>query len=101
MLNSDYTRTTITLPEELLLEIKKKALEERKKIKDVIIEGLILSLGINVKKFSKNLTGSFDINSLFGIWGKGPSGRSFVKKVRYSTTEKAREDYLIKLWKKS
>lgn len=99
MLNSDYTRTTITIPEKLLYEIKKKALEERKKIKDVIVEGLISSLGLDTKKLSGKI--SSDINSLFGAWGKGISGATFIRKSRYGKTEKVRDKYIFSLWKKS
>lgn len=67
-MDTKYTRTTITLPEDLLYEIKKKALVERKTITEVINESLSLSLGKSIS-FKKPV----DINSLFGAWGKGES----------------------------
>lgn len=95
-MDTKYTRTTITLPEELLFEIKKKALMERKTITAVINQSLALSLGKSIP--AKNPA---DINSLFGAWGKGESGTKFLKRVRYGKEEKAREKYLAKLWKRS
>ncbi len=64
MLNTKYTRTTITLPEELLFEIKKKALLEKKTITAVINESLSLSLGKSIPRRKP-----IDINTLFGAWG--------------------------------
>lgn len=95
-MDTKYTRTTITLPEDLLFEIKKKALIEKKTITAVISQSLSLSLGKSIP--SKN---PVDINSLFGAWGKGESGAKFLKRVRYGKEEKAREKYLTKLWKRS
>lgn len=91
-----YARTTISLPEELLYEIKKRALVQRKTITEVISESLALSLGKNIPTKK-----SIDIISLFGAWGKGESGLKFVKRIRYGKEEKAREKYLAKLWKRS
>lgn len=96
MLNSGYTRTTITLPTDLLFEIKKKALVEKKPIKDIVCEGLSNYLG--KKPIS---TPPISISSFIGAWGKGESGSKFLKRVRYGKEEKAREKYLAKLWKKS
>lgn len=95
-MDTNYVRTTITLPEELLFEIKKKALMEKKTIKEIITESLSLSLGKNVPTKKE-----VDIRSLFGAWGKGESGFKFVKRMRYGKEEKAREKYLDKLWKRS
>ncbi|MBI2029857.1 hypothetical protein HYT02_05555 [Candidatus Gottesmanbacteria bacterium] len=94
MLDTKSTRTTITLPEDLLFEIKKRALLEKKTIKEIINESLSSYLGFKTKSTPS-------INSLFGAWGKGISGNSYLKKVRYGKTEKEREEYLGKLWKKS
>lgn len=91
------TRTTITLPEWLLFEIKKKALIERKTIKEIIQEKLSVSLGFG----KKALDASPSLLSLFGAWGKGESGVQFLKRIRYGKDEKARETYLKKVWKKS
>lgn len=44
------TRTTITIPEELLFEIKKKALFEGKTMKEVIEEGIKRYLNKSQKK---------------------------------------------------
>lgn len=95
-MNTKYTRTTITLPEELLFEIKKKALMEKTTMTEIINKSLSIGLG-------KSITSSkpVDINSLFGAWGKGESGFKFLKRIRYGKEEKVRERYLAKLWKKS
>lgn len=95
-MDTKYTRTTITLPEDLLFEIKKKALIERKTITEVINQSLSLSLGKSIPDKHP-----VDINSLFGAWGKGESGTKFLKRVRYGKEEKAKEKYLAKLWKRS
>lgn len=96
MLNTKYTRTTISVPEELLFEIKKKALLERKTVTEVINKSLSVYLG---KEFPPKT--SLNINSLFGAWGKGPSGLTSLKKIRYGKANKEREKYISKLWKKS
>lgn len=96
MLNTKYTRTTITIDEDLLFEIKKKALMEKKTIREVINEGLSIGLGKSIPS-----TKPIDINTLFGAWGKGESGSKFVKRIRYGKEEMAREKYLAKLWKRS
>lgn len=96
-MDTKYTRTTLTLPEDLVFEAKKRALAERKSLKEIITEGLSLYLLSDLKaEFIKS-----DINSLFGAWGKGETGSEFLKKIRYSRAEKKREEYLDKLWKKS
>lgn len=100
MLNSAYTRTTITIPVEMLWEIKKRALIEKRAFKEVVIDGLTLYL-FNRKKYTE-LDNPDDLTeSLFGSWGKGEKGIDFVKRTRYGKSEKARENYLKKLWKKS
>lgn len=95
-MDTKYTRTTITLPENLLFEIKKKALMERKTIKEIINEGLGKYLQIKIPTARKITLGSF-----VGAWGKGESGLKFLKRVRYPRVEEKREQYLAKLWKKS
>lgn len=95
-MDTKYTRTTITLPEDLLYEIKKKALMEKRTITEVINESLSIGLGKNIPA-----TKPIDINTLFGAWGKGESGLKFLKRIRYGKEEKAREKYLAKLWKRS
>jgi hypothetical protein len=95
MLNIKYVRTTITLPEELLFEIKKKALMEKKTIKDVVYEGLTSY----IRKKAVFAPPS-SISSFIGAWGKGESGIEFVKRMRYGKEEKARERYLARLWKR-
>ncbi len=95
-MDSKYTRTTITLPENLLFELKKKALMERKTMKEVVNEGLGKYVQIKTPA-TRKLT----LSSLFGTWGKGESGLKFLKRVRYSKMENKRELYLAKLWKKS
>lgn len=91
-----YTRTTITIPEDFLFEIKKIALIKRRTFKEIIEESLSAYLG---KDFPSKT--SISIKDLFGAWGKGPSGLSFLKKARYGKEEKHRERYIEKLWKKS
>ncbi len=95
-MNTKYTRTTITLSDDLLFEIKKKALMEKKTVTEIVNESLSLSLGKSIS--SKK---PIDINSLFGAWGKGESGLKFLKRIRYGKEEKARKEYLAKLWKRS
>lgn len=94
-MNTKYVRTTISLPENILFEMKKKALMEKRTIKELISEGLSAYLGKTLisKSPPKKLT------DYFGAWGKGESGVSYVRRIRYSKAEKAREDYLKKLWK--
>jgi hypothetical protein len=95
-MDTKYTRTTITIPEDLLFEIKKKALMERKTVKETIMKGLSLYIGKDIPNET-----STDILSLYGSWGKGITGSSFLKKTRYGVIEKEREKYLKKIWKKS
>ena len=45
-MDTQYSRTTIVLPESLLYAIKKKALEEKRTIKDIIIEELSNCLSV-------------------------------------------------------
>lgn len=94
------TRTTITIDEDLLFEIKKKALMERKTIKEVINENLtrMINGGCNYKITMKKKQ---NIMSFWGILGKGKSGTAYLKEVRYSSKERERDKYLEKLWKKS
>lgn len=96
MLNSKTTRTTITLPEDLFFELKKKALLERKKIKDIVVESLSLVLKYHITSSNKD-----GILSYYGAWGKGEKGSEFLKKNRNSKTDQARNSYLKNLWKKS
>jgi len=101
MIISNDIRTTITLPNDLMYELKKKALLGRKTLKDVIIEGLGLYLYAGSKSDARGINEEFDITSLFGAWGKGPSGKASVKTMRYGKVEKKRETFLRKEWKKS
>ena len=94
-MDTKYARTTITLPEDLLYEIKKKALAQRKTIKEIIQESLSDSLG-----YERNEKSVLPLTSLFGTWGKGETGNQFLKRVRHSKEEKEREIYLKKIWKK-
>ncbi len=95
-MNTKYVRTTISLPEELLFETKKRALIEKKTIKEVVAESLREFLGreLTVKPYRK-------ISDYFGIWKKGESGVKYVNRIRYGKAEKRREKYLESLWKKS
>lgn len=103
MLKSRIVRTTISLPEDLLFEIKKIALVERKTIKEVIGESLRLFLRINTTKSSldDNAAKSYKVDRLFGILGKGESGEFFVRRVRSTKADRQRDSRLKKLWKKS
>lgn len=96
-MDTRYTRTTITLPKELLYEIKKKALAERKTAKEIINKSLESYLG---HKKVHNET-SLSLASLFGAWGKGESGNAFLTRVRYGKKDKKREEYVQNLWKRS
>lgn len=49
-MNSPLTRTTVTLPQDLLFEIKRIAVEERKTFKEVITNALSQAFGISTKK---------------------------------------------------
>lgn len=101
MLTTRDVRTTISMPDDLLFELKKKALLGRKALKDVIIEGLRLYLYTGSKNTTRGLHEEFDIMSLYGTWGKGRSGKSSVEKMRHGRSENKREEYLRKEWKKS
>lgn len=94
-MDTKYTRTTITLSEELLFEIKKKALMEKKTMTEVINDGLKNYIKLNPSSISP-----VSITSLVGAWGKGETGLQFLKRVRYGKAEKERERYLAKLWKR-
>lgn len=94
-METNFVRTTISLPEELLFEIKKKALMEKKTVKDIVFEGLSSYIG------KKSVLPPISIRSFVGSWGKGETGAEFLKRVRYSKEEMRRERYLAKLWKKS
>lgn len=91
-----YARTTISIPEELLYEIKKRALVQRKTITEVISEGLYSFLGYAGKLPKKRLP----LTSLFGAWEKGESGVSYLKRVRYGKANYQRETYLKNAWRK-
>ena len=80
MSNTKFVRTTITLPEDLLFEIKKQALMERKSMKKIIHERL-----------RKPAT------SLYGIWGKGASGLETLKEVRYGDKKQTKKKDLVLL----
>ena len=95
-MDTNFVRTTISLPEDLLYEIKKRALMEKKTVKDIVNEGLSSYLG------KENIViPPVTIRSFIGLWGKGETGAKFLKRVRYAKEEKSREKYLAKLWKKS
>src|SRR3989344_9114248 len=94
-MDTNYVRTTITLPEELLFEIKKKALMEKKTIKEIVLEGLNNYIG---KKTT--VIPPVSIRSFIGLWGKGETGTEFLKRIRYGKEEKERERYLARLWKR-
>ena len=95
-MDTNYVRTTVSLPEEILYEVKKRALMERKTIKEIINEGISKYIGMPITAIPTS-----NISSLFGSWGKGLSGSNYLKKIRYSQIEKRRESYLKKIWKKS
>jgi len=103
MLKSRYIRTTISLPKELMFEIKKKALIESKTLKDIIQEGLRVFLRIDKYKerFRDSSKTISKVDILFGSWGKGESGVDYVRKFRNTTADKRRNTYLKNLWKES
>lgn len=92
-----YTRTTIMLPEELFFSVKEKALAERKTMKVYIEESLRSSLAGN--KMSQETSPSLGL--LYGAWGKGPSGQTFIRHVRNTKKDRERDRHLLSLWKKS
>jgi hypothetical protein len=98
MSDTQNVRTTISLPEDLLFSLKKKALMERKTIKEIVTEGLSQFIGYTN---NKNSGIKPSLSSLFGAWGSGESGLTFMKKVRYGKKDEARASHLAKLWKKS
>lgn len=101
--STKLARTTVALPEDLLFEIKKKALMERKNLRQVVIEGLnfYLNQKTRVSKEGEERTKKSKIDELFGALGKGERGIFMVKKLRGEKTEQKRENYLKKLWRKS
>lgn len=96
--NTRFTRTTISLPEDILYELKKKALEDRKTITAIVTEGLTLYL----KRSPVPTDGkeSDNLISYFGSWGKGLSGKTTLKKLRSGAKEIQRDVSLKKSWKK-
>jgi hypothetical protein len=98
-MNNKLVRTTISLPDELLYEIKKRALENRKTITETMSEGL--SFYLKIYSNYNIATEHDDISTLFGSWGKGQTGKSIVKKLRSGKKETSRDNSLQKLWKKS
>lgn len=101
--SSKLARTTVVLPEDLLFEIKKKALMERKSLRQVVVEGLnfYLKQETRVSEEGEKRTKKYKIDELFGVLGKGEKGIFTVKKLREKKTEEKRENYLKKLWRKS
>ena len=92
------TRTTITIPTDILFALKKRALEKKRGLSETITDGLkiYLKLGSEIpNKEEKKLT------SLFGAWNKGVSGTKTVKQLRASKKDLSRDQYLTKRWKKS
>lgn len=83
MLNTKYTRTTLSLPDDLLFEIKKKALMERKTLKEIISESLTIYLGKDISSKSSSIS----LDDSYGAWGKGLSGTETLRRVRYGKTE--------------
>lgn len=96
------TRTTISLPEELLFDLKKKALIERRTLKEVISEGLKIYLDYGIgEPFNKLVEKeTMIVNKLFGSWGRGLGGVAFVKKTRNNPQDRKRENNLKRKWKK-
>ena len=78
MLNTKYVRTTVTLPEELVFELKKRALLTKKTVKDVVTEGLKTYLYTSGLKREETI--GFDTDSLYGAWGKGPLSKTRMQK---------------------
>lgn len=96
-MNTKYTRTTITIPEDLLFEIKKKALMERKTVKKIINE--IISYHLNYGEKPRLTKKSDNISSLFGKWQKRKTGIAFLEKIRYKDDKKNDKSYLKQLAK--
>lgn len=89
MLNTKYTRTTISLPDELLYEIKKKALNERKTIKEVVQENLSRSLRyygqkdqrLKLQQLAEIVVGSLDL-SKYPQWKTKKGLNKWLRKLR-------------------
>lgn len=92
------TRTTITVPTDILFALKKKALEKRKGLSETISEGLKIYLRLDLEMPKKD---ERELISLFGAWNKGVSGVQTIKKLRLSKKDLSRNQYLAKKWKKS
>lgn len=94
MYHTKDARTTITISEDLLFELKKKALNDRKTLTQLINESISRYLGREYK-------GKKNIMLLFGSWGKGERGKRFLNRVRYGKNEIKRDTHLQSVWKKS
>lgn len=100
MLNTKYIRTTITLPEDILFELKKRAVRNKKTMKQLMTDGLKMYLYTPVQDVKTDGSKS-DLVSLFGAWGKGESGKKTVARMRLAKEDQQREKYLSTIWKKS
>lgn len=101
MTTASHARTTIALPDDLLFEVKKRALTERKTMKDVITEGMKWYLRKSHLKGDSPQEADQSLLALYGAWGEGPNGQNFLKVTRYSKEERKRDTHLQRLWKKS
>lgn len=95
-MNNLSVRTTVDLPEDLFFAVKRKALEEKTSLKEVLYKALLTYI-----KYKEPIPPTSSVLSLFGAWGKGEKEMDFLKRIRYSPLEKEREEYLEKRWKKS
>lgn len=101
MTTTTQARTTIALPDDLLFEVKERALTERKTMKEVITEGMKWYLRKSHLIDGSSEKDDQNLLSLYGAWGKGPDGQHFLHVTRYGRKEGKRDAYLNRLWKKS
>lgn len=101
MTTTSQVRTTIVLPDDLLFEVKKRALTERKTIKEVLTEGMKWYLRKGYLVDDSPERDDQGLLALYGAWGKGPAGKDILKATRYGRKEQKRDAYLNRLWKKS
>lgn len=99
-MDTKMTRTTITLPEDLLYEMKRKSLTKRRSLKEVLAEGLRFYLRYSESGMLAKMQGGTNLTTLFGTWGKGKRGITDLKSLRDLKSDNKRDYYLNSLWKK-
>ena len=84
-----YTRTTITLPENLLIEVKRRALEDRKTIKEIVHESIkeYLEQGkdnekLKLRLLAKSFVGAGKFSKKHPSWKSKQSVQAWLRKLR-------------------